>query len=155
MKAIISLAARTMKIRMEPRKQAGAIPYKITNKMNIKFMLVQKTGSGKWGFPKGKVETHLTKKRSALVEAYEEAGISGVIKGNVGRYSYIKNKTKRMQKVDLYLMEVEKTYKDYLETDRVRKWFSYDAALKALPREQMPFLVIAGRMIQDEYGHDL
>lgn len=140
------------KIRMSPRKQSGAVPFKITDMSNVKILLVRKTGSGKWGFPKGKVENHLSKKQSAKLEAWEEAGVKGKIVGDIGRYGYIKNKTRRLQQVDLYLLEVKKQSKNYLETERERKWFKYKDAVKVLPRTQIPFLVIAGNMIEEKYG---
>lgn len=152
MKAQISLSNKVMKVRMSPRKQSGVIAFKVTNKMNVKFLLIRKTGSNKWGFPKGKVESHLTKKQSALVEAHEEGGVSGKIVKPIGRYRYIKNKTKRVQLVDLFLMEVTKTHKDYLEIARERRWFTYKDALKVLSKEQMPFMVLAGNYIEQEEG---
>ncbi|SBV38203.1 Bis(5'-nucleosyl)-tetraphosphatase (asymmetrical) [Phage NCTB] len=143
---------KVRKIRLNPRKQAGAVPFKITNSHVLKIMLVKKTGSGKWGFPKGKVEKNQTKKQGALMEAWEEAGVKGKIVGNVGRFGYIKNKTRRMQQVDLYLLEVTKTSKKYLETERERNWFTYKEALKVLPRTQLPFLILAAKMIEEQHG---
>jgi 8-oxo-dGTP pyrophosphatase MutT (NUDIX family) len=132
--------------------QSGVVAFKVNSMLEPKFLLVQKTGSGKWGFPKGKVEPHLGKKKSAITEAWEEAGAQGKILDEVGRYSYIKNKTKRLQKVDLYLMQVDKLSKSYMERDRKRKWFTYDQALKVLQRTQVPFLRIARMQIEDQVG---
>lgn len=143
---------RTQKIRMTPRKQSGVIPFKVNKTFKPKFLLIRKTGSGAWGFPKGKVESHLGKKNSAQLEAWEEAGAKGILMGNVGRYSYIKGKTNRVQQVDLYLMEVKKVSSKYLETERERKWFTYEQALRAVQKTQQPFLRIALQMITDELG---
>lgn len=144
--------SKTVAIKVTPRKQAGAVPFKVTKMLEPKFLLVRKTGSGKWGFPKGKVESHLSKKGSALLEAWEEAGVKGEIVGEVGRYSYIKNKTSRVQQVDLYLMEVKKQSKSYLETERERKWFTYREALRVLQKTQTPFLRIARVMVEERTG---
>jgi 8-oxo-dGTP pyrophosphatase MutT (NUDIX family) len=47
-------------------------------KRGIEFLLVRTRG-GRWIFPKGGVERHLTHAQSAALEAYEEAGVHGRI----------------------------------------------------------------------------
>lgn len=146
---ISSVSSKIRKIQLTPRKQAGAIPFTITPSGKVKFLLVRKTGSGKWGFPKGKIEMHLGKRGSASMEAWEEAGVKGTLLNEVGQYHYIKNKTSRLQQVDLYLLEVSKVKRNYLETEREREWFSFGQASKVLQKTQLPFLKLALRIIQE------
>lgn len=57
--------------------QAAAICYRVRGSA-IEFLLV-KTSSGKWTFPKGRIEPALTASESASLEAWEEAGAQGKI----------------------------------------------------------------------------
>jgi 8-oxo-dGTP pyrophosphatase MutT (NUDIX family) len=143
-------SATKTKINLAPRKQSGVLPFKITEDSKIRVLLIRKTGSNKWGLPKGKVESHLTSKKSGKVEAWEEAGVKGKIIAPLGRFRYVKNKTKRLQTVDLYLLQVQKQSNNYLESERSRKWFSLKDAQKVLPREMFSFLQLAKIHIQKQ-----
>jgi len=127
---------------MKPRIQSGVVPYRKTDG-GLEFCIIR-TASGKWGFPKGKVEDHLTPKKSALVEAWEEGGLKGKVRGKeLGSFKYIKPKTGRPQIVSMFLMEVKKENSDYLETNRGKKWLPYSKALKKVKPIQKPMLVKA------------
>ena len=59
-------------------KKWGVIPFRGTDRENLEFMIVSTKG-GKWGLPKGNLMNKLGPRRTALQEAYEEAGILGTI----------------------------------------------------------------------------
>lgn len=57
--------------------QVAAVCYR-RNSARIEFLLVN-TDSGKWTFPKGSIEPHLSHSQVAAKEALEEAGATGLI----------------------------------------------------------------------------
>ena len=67
--------------------------------------LIRRKGSTSWGIPKGSVDPGDTLEKTALKEAWEEAGISGRLVGvSLGSYEYAKWDT--TFEVAVYLMEV-------------------------------------------------
>jgi 8-oxo-dGTP pyrophosphatase MutT (NUDIX family) len=118
------------------RKQTGVIPFFIDDDGEIYVMLIGSRHAGNWSIPKGKKEKHLSKKDSAAIEAYEEAGIRGDILGKLGEYQYRKGSTGVMQNVIVYAMQVERQLKKFPEQGmRVRKWFTVDKAAKKIGKK--------------------
>jgi 8-oxo-dGTP pyrophosphatase MutT (NUDIX family) len=71
--------------------QYAALPYRVTKTRAIEFLLVTSRESGRWIIPKGWPIAGLQPARSAAQEAYEEAGVRGVIGTKaIGEYSYNK-----------------------------------------------------------------
>jgi hypothetical protein len=56
----------------------GVIPYRFLKGGGLEVLLIT-TKSKKWGLPKGNMIRKLGPSRTALVEAYEEAGIGGKV----------------------------------------------------------------------------
>ena len=71
--------------------QYAALPYRVTKTRGIEFLLVTSRESGRWIIPKGWPIAGLQPARSAAQEAYEEAGVRGIIGTKaIGEYSYNK-----------------------------------------------------------------
>jgi 8-oxo-dGTP pyrophosphatase MutT (NUDIX family) len=64
-------------MRPEMAMQAAAVCFRMRD-AKVEFLLVN-TSSGKWTFPKGRIEPHLSGSASAALEAWEEAGARGRI----------------------------------------------------------------------------
>lgn len=122
------------------RKQTGVIPYKIDKEGDFVVLLIESTNSGNWGIPKGKKEKGMSKKQSAEVEAWEEAGIKGKAGIKLGSYTYRKSLTGVLQTVKLYGMNVEGVKQRFPEYWRTRAWFTYEEARKRMPKKMKPFL---------------
>jgi len=133
------------------RKQTGVIPFFVdSTDGEIYVLLIGSRHAGNWSIPKGKKEKHLTKKESALIEAYEEAGLRGEIVGRVGEYQYRKGSTGVMQNVIVYGMRVDKLHKKFPEADmRVRQWFKIDKAAKKLGKKLAPIVLGIRKLIQE------
>src|SRR6266699_3183666 len=58
-------------------EQVAAVCYRIRG-TGIEFLLVR-TRKGRWTFPKGGLESGLTRAQAAALEAFEEAGVHGRI----------------------------------------------------------------------------
>ncbi len=124
---------------MSRRDDPGPMPHKVaavcyrTLGGSVEFLLV-KTKSGKWTFPKGNIEPHLSLAESAELEAREEAGALGTI-SDTHFDSYLHEKPgsderSRALVVAAFLLSVEETFPPE-ETHRNPKWFS---ALEAKSR---------------------
>ena len=59
-----------------PQKQYGVLPY-FQQSGKIKIILITSRISNQWIVPKGNRVPNKSKRESALLEAYEEAGLTG------------------------------------------------------------------------------
>lgn len=123
------------------RKQSGVVPYRIKGD-KIEVMLIRTIAGKNWGFPKGGKESGITKKENAAKEAYEEAGIEGKVEpSKLGSFEYVKGKTGKKQKVDMFLMKVTKELSEYPESGmRKRKWFESGKAKDKVQKDFIPFI---------------
>lgn len=94
------------------QKQYGVLPY-VKRSGKTKIILVSRRRNGGWIVPKGNLVTNKSKRESALVEAYEEAGLTGELDKNIEFRFCI---TSHGAKIDLtlYPMRVNKA--------QVKKW---------------------------------
>lgn len=106
--------------------QAAAVCYRL-NDGSVEFLLVN-TSSGKWTFPKGRLNPSLTASESAAREAWEEAGAKGRIdEKHFGFYLDTKrtlghDSRTREIRIAAYLFEVRST-ENPAESDRNPSWF--------------------------------
>ena len=121
--------------------QAAAICYRWREGL-LEFLLVN-TSSGKWTFPKGRIEPSLSASESAACEAWEEAGARGRIeaehfavyldtKRTLGRNNQI-----REIMIAGFLFEVHSTVQPQ-EFHRNPTWFAPDQAKTRLQDARAP-----------------
>lgn len=122
-------------------RQAAAIPAQAG-----KICLVTSRSGKRWVVPKGVIEPGQTAEETALQEAWEEAGLVGVLKPQpVGSYVYEKWGSTCM--VTVFLMQVTKIASQWPEQDsRQREWLAF---ADALDRIGDPGL---GDIIRDNFG---
>jgi 8-oxo-dGTP pyrophosphatase MutT (NUDIX family) len=102
----------------------------------VEFLLVN-TSSGKWTFPKGRLEPTLTGSETAALEAWEEAGARGRIEEDFFAYYLDSKRTlghdsrTREVMIAAYLFEVHTTVKPG-EAGRNPNWFNAQEAKKQL-----------------------
>ena len=103
------------------------------------FLLVRTNGGGKWTFPKGCTEPHLSHSQAAAREALEEAGASGIIEAR-HFHLYLHSKGVFWQPsgvrefvVKAFLMEVTRM-RNPGEAMRDPTWFPADEARRVLAR---------------------
>jgi len=128
--------------------QVAAICYR-RRRGAIEFLLVNTNGGGKWTFPKGDPDLHLSHSQAAAREAMEEAGAAGAIE-NRHFHLYIHSKgvfwkPPGVQEfvIKAFLLEVREVRGGH-EDNRNPTWFSVDEAKKALAK---------GREVK--YAHEL
>lgn len=95
----------------------------------VEFLLVTSRGTGRWIFPKGGRIAGLDDAGSAAQEAYEEAGVHGVIAPRpIGCY-VDRPRRGRATEVRLYPLEVQLQHADWPEKhERRRRWVNLDDA---------------------------
>ncbi|OYW54325.1 MAG: hypothetical protein B7Y80_10300 [Hyphomicrobium sp. 32-62-53] len=101
-------------------RQVAALPYTVIDG-RVVFLLVTSRRSGRWIVPKGSLVPGETPRRSAEIEAFEEAGVEGVADAEpIGSYRTIKKggMTRRVVEVDLYPLRVTKQHDTWMEQDR-------------------------------------
>jgi hypothetical protein len=109
----------------------GVIPYRFLKGGGIEVLLIT-TKSKKWGLPKGNMIRKLGPTRTALVEAFEEAGIAG--KASKETITCIHKNTCLF----LYPMLVTKVYSSWPEkSKRSRKWVELSEASKIIGRKAL------------------
>ena len=111
-------------------RQSGVIPYR-KRKGKLELLMVTSTGKKRWVIPKGVKEPHLSPWKSAMKEAWEEAGIRGkVSRPAIGAYRY--RKWGGTCTVQVFAMEVSKVVRNWEENFRDREWFSHRKAMRLI-----------------------
>lgn len=120
-------------------KQSGVIPYR-RRKGRLELLMVTSTSRKRWIIPKGVKEPHLSPRKSAVKEAWEEAGIRGkVSRDAIGAYRY--RKWGGTCTVKVFTMEVREVLGQWEENFRDRAWFSHREALRRIDGKDLQQLV--------------
>jgi phosphohistidine phosphatase len=111
--------------------QAAAIPYRSTNQQ-WEILLVTSRNHRQWTIPKGLIEPGMTAEQTAIQEAYEEAGISGILYPDHWiEFSY--RKWQGICQVRAYLFRVDQELENWPEKSiRQRRWVSFSEARKLI-----------------------
>ena len=110
---------------------------------STKFLLVR-TSSGRWTFPKGRLEDGLSLAEVAALEAFEEGGVEGKVHPRpVGKYLHRKESLRGASKdvtVLAFILEVKKSALP-AESHRTPRWFSAaEAKLRLANRRPEKYL---------------
>jgi len=111
--------------------QFGAVPWRMRGGRR-EYLLITSRRTGRWIFPKGGRIAWLSARDSAAQEAYEEAGVEGLVaREPAGRYRTLKVRPEGTQEleVEMYPLEVEVELADWPEKkQRRRRWASLEDA---------------------------
>ncbi len=122
-------------------RQSSVIPYRINNG-DVEVLIVSSSKNRHWVIPKGIHDPGMTAQQSAAREAYEEAGIQGIVADDViGSYSY--PKWDAVCDVTVYPMVVEQVLDeaDWEESHRGRQWVSISEAIALLKNDDVKKIV--------------
>ncbi|UWU25662.1 NUDIX hydrolase (plasmid) [Rhizobium sp. CB3060] len=107
--------------------QAGAICYWRDNEGRIEVLLV----AGRWGVPKGHIESPEPSGVAASTEAFEEAGIMGIVtETSFGTFNYQKDTSRNRYTVIVQLLNVSKVADKFPENIRKPRWFALHEAVR-------------------------
>lgn len=115
--------------------EIGAMPW-LMQKNGLHVVLVTSRKRKRWILPKGQPEDHLSAPQLAKVEAYEEAGIRGVIQ-NKFETAKVKRRGSAV-KVKIYPIKVERLLDKWPEDDeRERRVVHWQKAIDVLDDDGM------------------
>ncbi|MBL8594666.1 MAG: NUDIX hydrolase [Devosia sp.] len=135
-------------------RQVAALPWRREPDGSIAVLLITSRTNAKWMLPKGWVIPGKTDAESALIEAEEEAGVTGMASPvPIGSYFYVRQEddgTTRPSQAVVYSLAVTQELADWNEKQqRTRRWFAAaDAAQVVFERDLARFLgkLAAGRV---------
>ncbi len=129
--------------------QSAIVPYRM-HKGQLEIMIVSSSNNRHWLIPKGIVEPGLTAEESARKEAYEEAGVKGVLEDFIGSYSQKKWGAKCT--VAVYAMRVTEILPDHvlLEPNRKRRWLPIGQAIEQIRSKDLKRLLKVCYLYRDD-----
>lgn len=124
----------------DPFRQSSVVPYRIIND-GVEIMMITSIRRRRWIIPKGVVEPDMTPQDSAAKEAFEEAGIEGVVASEpLGRYHY--KKWAGTCRCDVYAMKVETIHDQWQEQEeRDRQWVDAKETIARLRHKKLKAIV--------------
>ncbi len=131
-------------------QQAAAFPSRRTDGI-LEVCLIRRRDATGWGIPKGNIDRGNTPEATALIEAYEEAGVEGrLLDRPVGTYRYEKWEVSLL--VVVYVMQVLEEHADWEEARiRERKWIPFDQAASLLMNHPIRPLLEAATSLAADY----
>lgn len=126
--------------------QVGALPWRRRFSGALEVMLVTSRETKRWVVPKGWPMTGLSDAEAAAIEAWEEAGVKGLIApAPIGGFSYLKRMkdgSDRPCRVKLYPLEVTTDRPDWPEAgQRDRRWVSPQDAVGLVAEPELAALL--------------
>lgn len=124
-------------------RQSSVIPYR-RDEQGLQLLLVASSKGTHWVVPKGIHEPGLSAQDSAAKEAWEEAGVEGIVdQAELGRYHY--EKWEAQCDVTVYPMEVtrELSESDWEESHRGRQWVSTEEARRLIRQPALVAIIDA------------
>jgi 8-oxo-dGTP pyrophosphatase MutT (NUDIX family) len=108
-------------------EQSGVIPFRY-NGARYEVLLITSIRRGVWIVPKGHREPGMTSQESAVMEAFEEAGVRGeILPDAIGVYEYTRHGVART--VEVYLLHVSEILEQWPEArERKRLWVPLEDA---------------------------
>lgn len=117
-------------------RQSGVIPVS-----DGRVCLVTSSSGKRWIIPKGMIDPGHTAGEGALIEAWEEAGLLGVLRPEpIGTYLY--EKYGRLHHVVVFVLEVTEAVSDWPERNiRRREWVSPEKAAERVVESGLKLLI--------------
>ncbi len=132
----------------EPRAQFAALPWRLTPDGGVEVLLITSRETRRWVIPKGWPIRGLKSPKSAAREAFEEAGVKGVVSSKkLGAYHYDKRLASgRVQhvRVSVYAMLVEAEAEAWPEKgQRDKLWMPAGEAAALVDEPELRALIAA------------
>ncbi len=132
---------------MAVAKQVAAVPIRWNARGKVEVMLVTSRETRRWVVPKGWRIAKTANCLAAANEAWEEAGVRGLVHGKkIGSYTYEKQLKKDALdvKVSVYLLAVTEIADAWPEQrERKRAWFTPAKAAAAVAEPELKELLLS------------
>ena len=129
------------------RERYGAIPSRRNDDGAVEVLLITSRETHRWVIPEGRPMRKRKPSEVAVIEAYEEAGVTGHIIGRrrLGHYHYRKMLPAGAEaniKVLVYLMAVDEQLEDWPERpERRTQWFSPPEAAALVAESELARMI--------------
>jgi 8-oxo-dGTP pyrophosphatase MutT (NUDIX family) len=143
----------------EARSQVAALCWRM-HRDRVEVLLISSRDTGRWVLPKGWPMEGRDAPGAAAAEAWEEAGVTGVVNPNViGLFGYDKvigPKVALPCMVSVFALRVAALARRFPERkERRRKWFAAEAAARKVAEPELRNLLLAVakgqlRLVRDE-----
>ena len=115
--------------------QSAVIPYRERGE-GVEVLMITSRKRKRWVLPKGVKELDLSPQDSAAKEAFEEAGIEGLVsEAPIGSYQY--DKWGGTCTVEVFTMNVRKVLDEWEESYRDREWVSLEEAMARVSEPEL------------------
>ncbi len=124
-------------------EQAAALCLRADGEGKTEVLLVTSRDSKRWVLPKGAVEKKERSGQAAAREAFEEAGVSGVVQAKpLGRYVYVKPKEGVVCLVAVHRIVVDRYSELFSETgQRIAEWVPILEAARRVDEPELKSLI--------------
>ncbi len=146
---------------LESKSQLAALCWS-EGKDGKQILLITSRDTGRWVLPKGWPMKGHSAPQAAMIEAWEEAGVTGSIREDaLGIYSYDKvlnreNELAQHCEVEVFAVQVDKLARKYPEhRQRRRKWFSPEKAARKVDEPELRQLILGFAGIDGEAVQDM
>jgi 8-oxo-dGTP pyrophosphatase MutT (NUDIX family) len=124
------------------RTQFAALPFRYSEAGGIEVLLITSRETRRWVIPKGWPIKGLSPARSAAREAFEEAGLEGVVSDrSIGSFQYrkrMRDGTSVACDVDVFPLEVTRQHESWPEQgQRDIQWFGAKEAAAAVDEPEL------------------
>lgn len=129
------------------RIQYGALPYRLENDDSVEVLLITSRETRRWIIPKGWPMKGMKPSEAAAREAYEEAGVRGLVAGCAfGRYVYEKRLESGISpvscQVEVFPLLVKKQSERWPESEqRMTRWCAAAEAAALVDNRQLKNLI--------------
>jgi 8-oxo-dGTP pyrophosphatase MutT (NUDIX family) len=129
--------------RGETPEQAGAIPWRWSDR-GPEILLITSSRGDRWIVPKGWIERGASPAECAIEEAFEEAGVRGVLSSHEPFGVFDFKSRKRELAIVVFLLEVLHVHDWWPDEDlRRRKWLSPEQAARKVRHPGLSELISA------------
>ncbi len=128
--------------------QYGVLPYRIEATGGMEILLITSRETGRWVTPKGNPIPGLPGHQTAAREAFEEAGVEGIVsEAPLGRFAYAKRRRSGetvAALVTVYALRVTRQHLDWPERgQRTIRWFALGDAAMAVHEPDLKALILS------------
>jgi 8-oxo-dGTP pyrophosphatase MutT (NUDIX family) len=128
-----------------PRLQVAALCWRRSAK-GLRILLITSRDTGRWVIPKGWPMRNRTEAEAAAREAYEEAGLRGIVSSrSLGVYTYLKLLRAGRSipcVVRVYPLEAREMMRTFPETGQRRaKWFDPEKAARRVAEHELAEMI--------------
>ena len=137
--------------------QFGVLPYRVDEEKGLQILLITSRETGRWVIPRGNPMARLTGHETAIQEAYEEAGLEGVLsRAPIGRYSYEKRRRTGASvpaQVTVFALKVTRQHFAWPERDqRTLRWLEPRKAAAAVDEPELRALILSFSPDESDYA---